>query len=98
MPKGLKCLTLYHTIPTLNQHFLLFPQCFLPFTKQISFFQPGLFCHLQMLSIWTSLKFCRLVELRTPWHGCAIARLQVQVLHFQGKFQVERGNNSVKIL
>ena len=45
-------LTLYHTIPTFvieafenivgkgenagNQHFLLFPQCFLPFLKQIS--------------------------------------------------------------
>ena len=36
-------LTHYHTIPTFNdlereagnQHFLLFPQCFLPFPKQI---------------------------------------------------------------
>ena len=42
-----------------NQHFLLFPQCFLPFSGQISIFQPILFCCLQVLSIWTSLKiFC----------------------------------------
>ena len=34
-----------------NQHFLLFPQCFLPFTKQISKFQSRLFCRLHMLSI-----------------------------------------------
>ena len=39
-----------------NQHFLLFRQCFLPFPKQISFFGLHLFCHLQMLGIWTSLK------------------------------------------
>ena len=45
-----------------NQHFLLFPQCFLPFTRQISNFQSCLFCCLQMLSIWTGLKFCRLVK------------------------------------
>ena len=32
-----------------NQHFLLFPQCFLPI-------QRTKFCRLQMLSIWTSVK------------------------------------------
>ena len=32
-----------------NQHFLLFPQCFLPFPKQISIFWSHLFYHLQML-------------------------------------------------
>ena len=41
-----------------NQHFLLFPQCFLPFPNQISIFQSHLFCHLQIPSIWTSLKLC----------------------------------------
>ena len=46
-----------------NQHFLLFPQCFLPFSKQISIFQSHFFCCLRMLSIWTGLTFCRLVEL-----------------------------------
>ena len=46
-----------------NQHFLLFPQCFLPFTKQISYIHPLLFCRMQMLSVWTSLKYCSLVEL-----------------------------------
>ena len=45
-----------------NQHFLLFPQCFQPFPKQISIFQSHLFCRLQMISIWTSLKFCCLVK------------------------------------
>ena len=73
-------LTLYHTIPTLNdpekkkpfenivgkgentgnQHFLLFPQCLLPFPKQISIFGLYLFCCLHMLRIWTSPEFCRL--------------------------------------
>ena len=31
-----------------NQHFLLFPQCFLPFSKQNSIFQSHLFRHLQV--------------------------------------------------
>ena len=38
------------------QHFLLFPQCFLPIPKLPSVFNYILFCHLQMLSVWTSLK------------------------------------------
>ena len=44
-----------------NQHFLLLPQCFLPSPKQISVFDTHLNCCLQMLSIWTGLKFCHLV-------------------------------------
>ena len=44
-----------------NQHFLLFPQCFLPF-KKCSVFHSHLFCHLQMLFIWTSQNFCCLVK------------------------------------
>ena len=44
-----------------NQHFLLFPR-FQPFPKQISIFQAHLICPLQMLSIWTSLTFCCLVN------------------------------------
>ena len=43
-----------------NQHFLLFPQCFLPFPEQISIFQPYLFRRLQLLSNSTSLKTCHL--------------------------------------
>ena len=39
-----------------NQHFLLFPQCFLPFLTQSSTFESHLICRLQMLSIWTGLK------------------------------------------
>ena len=52
-----------------NQHFLLFPQCFLPIPEQISFFHPYLFCRLQALSIWTSLEFCFLINPfpNKPW-------------------------------
>ena len=61
-----KGLTLYHAVTTFNnlqkQHFLLFPQCFLPFSKQVSIFQSHLFCGLQMLSMWTSPRFCCLVN------------------------------------
>ena len=45
-----------------NQHFLLFLQCYLPFPKQISGFQSHLFYHMQMLSIWKSLKIGRMVK------------------------------------
>ena len=74
-------LTVYHTIPTLNdpekhfenimgrgenaghQHFLIFPYVFYVFReKEKSPFQQHLFCRLQMLSIWPSLKFYLLVK------------------------------------
>ena len=45
-----------------NQHFLLFPQCFLPIPERNSVFQLQLMCCLQILSIWTSRKFCRLLK------------------------------------
>ena len=45
-----------------NQHLLLFPQCFLPFPKQISNFQLHIFCRLQVLSIWTGPKFYHFVK------------------------------------
>ena len=45
-----------------NQHFLLFLQCFLPFPKQFSIYQSLIFCRLQVVSIWTSLKFHRLIK------------------------------------
>ena len=41
------------------QHFLLFPQCFLPFPKQISMFHSHWFCRLQILWIWKRLRICR---------------------------------------
>ena len=58
-----------------GNHFLLFPQCFLPFPKQISIFQSLFFCRLQMLPIWTGLKFCRLVKSKgnkqhSSWDPC----------------------------
>ena len=43
------------------QHFLFFPQCFLPLHRRISILESHLFCHLQMLSIWTCIKLCRLI-------------------------------------
>ena len=45
-----------------NQHFLLFPECFLPLPEEISIFQLHVFCRLQVHSHWTSLKNCRLVK------------------------------------
>ena len=39
-----------------------FPTCFLSFQKRILIFESHFFCRLQMLSIWTSLKFCCLVK------------------------------------
>ena len=44
-----------------NQHFLLFSQCFQSFSEKILIFQSHLICCLQILSIRTSLKHCRLV-------------------------------------
>ena len=40
-----------------NQHFLLFPQCFLPILYRISIFKLHLLFRLQMLSIWTRPQF-----------------------------------------
>ena len=40
-----------------NQHFLLFPQRFLPFPNLFSISD-----HLQMLSVWTCPKFCKMVK------------------------------------
>ena len=45
-----------------NQHFLLFPQCFLLYQVEKSSFQQCLLRRLQMLSIWSRPKFCRLVK------------------------------------
>ena len=47
-----------------NQHFLLFPQWFLLFPAQISIFESELLHHRQMFTIWTCLKFCRVVNHR----------------------------------
>ena len=46
-----------------NQHFLLFQQCFPLYHTEKSSFLQCLICRLQMLSIWSRPKFCRLVEL-----------------------------------
>ena len=46
-----------------NHNFFSFSHdVFLPFPKQILIFQSHLFFRLQVLSIWTSLKICRMVK------------------------------------
>ena len=44
-----------------NKQFLLFSQYFLPYMAHIFHFKCTLKCHLQCVSIWTSLKFCCVV-------------------------------------
>ena len=45
-----------------NRHFLLFQQCLLLYQREKSSHQQYLFSRLEILSIWTSLKFCRLMR------------------------------------
>ena len=45
----------------LYKQFLLFPQYFLLYQRQKLSFLLHLICRLQIVSIWTSLKFCHLV-------------------------------------
>ena len=40
----------------------LFSQCFLRYMALICYFKYTLKCHLQSVSVWTSLKFCGLVN------------------------------------
>ena len=63
-------LTHYHTMPHLtclryiaveNKQSPFFSLCFLPYMALISHFKCTLKCCLQFVSVWTSLKFCRLV-------------------------------------
>ena len=60
-------LTHYQTLPHFDAlkiyclQFLLFSQYFLPYIAHIFHFKCTLKCRLQFVSIWTSLKFCRLV-------------------------------------
>ena len=45
-----------------NKQFLLFSQCFLPYMVLIFHLKCTLTCRLHLVSIWTSLKFCRLLQ------------------------------------
>ena len=45
-----------------DQHFLLFPPCFLPISTRIFVFKLHFFCHLKLFSIWISLNFFRSVK------------------------------------
>ena len=40
-----------------NEQFFLYPQCFLPIERTFWYFHQIQNCHLQTVSIWTSLKF-----------------------------------------
>ena len=53
-----------------NKQFLLFLQCFLPYMAHIFHFKYALKCHLQFVSIWTSLKFVVWERVKT-WN-CAV--------------------------
>ena len=48
----------------LLKQFLLYSQCFLPYTVLIFHLKCTLKCRLQFISIWTSLKFCCLVKVK----------------------------------
>ena len=61
------------------KQFLLFSQCFLPYTALIFHFKCTLKCRLQSVSIWTSLKFCRLVM------GLIFSARILQILLFSTK-------------
>ena len=75
--KNLLYIALYHTSPEkqtllktlwekekmlVTSIFSFSHNVFYPFPKRISVFKSNPFCRLQMLSIWTSLKICRLVR------------------------------------
>ena len=54
-------LKIYNCRKHCNKQVILFSQCFLPYMTLIFHCQCTLKCRLQFLSIWTSLKFFRLV-------------------------------------
>ena len=69
---------------TTQSHFLLFPQYFLPCQRENSSIQPHLFLRQQLLSIWTSLKFCCLVKVLTlskTSPGFYVSAVQVFLKH-----------------
>ena len=61
MSKFSALLSHYHTLHHLDTQRIYFSQCFLPYTALIFHSKCTLKCRLQFVSIWTSVKFCRLV-------------------------------------
>ena len=57
-----QCFLLYLGENASNQHILLFPQCFLLYQEEKLLFLEHLICRLQMLWIWSGLKFWQLVK------------------------------------
>ena len=49
-----------------SQHFYPFPTMFSTLLNQFLSFYENLFCHLQILSLWTIPKLCLLVKIETP--------------------------------
>ena len=65
-----------------NKQFLLFSQCFPPSMALIFHFKCTLKCHLQFVSIWTSLKFCNGLIGYILWKGTklkAFAKVKIKV-------------------
>ena len=78
------------------QHFLLFPQCLLPCGAEVSSFGSPLVCRLQMLSIWTNLKFCGLVK---SWKHLKVTDMKFPLMILQLFDRIEnimgKGENAV---
>ena len=53
------CTSNFPTMFSTNKQFLLFPQSLLLYQRQKLSFLLDLICRLQMLSIWSGPKFCR---------------------------------------
>ena len=45
-----------------NQHFLLFPSCFILYQNEKFSFEQLFFCRLQMLSVWSNPNSCRFLK------------------------------------
>ena len=65
-----------------NQH-LLFAQCCLPYQIQIPSCEPNSNCHLEMLYIWTILKFCLMVKSSSKYHSDYLKFLTICALYLQ---------------
>ena len=79
-----------------NKHFLHFPQCFLLIQKRASVVKLHLFCHLQMLLVWTSLKICCLVKSKVITHILELAKIESNQTRFDMLLQGGLNKSSSK--
>ena len=59
-----------------NEQFLLYSQCFLPVERSFCYLHQIQNCHLQIVSIWTGLKFCHPARV-AQWRACGTHDLVV---------------------